>query len=287
MKKVFISTLFIFVFISCTNKLSKEEVTYDELTKTYVLNSSDKLANGSLIYYDNESNNYVRLKVIDELKNGKIINRSAYYENGNKQFECEYKNGSIYGIAKWYHKNQNLQEKRNFVNGIPNGKSISYSEEGTKIRELIYENGEIVDEQNFDDNGNTIKTLMEQIEISSIKTGFYSFSNSNSYNSVYRPTVIIKAKNISDITIKDNIRIQCQFIYNNEELCNEIEYLQDKVMREVMQPNLSKQTAIICSNGYSVFDLSKINVECNITINEKFYKKIVISKQVLESERIN
>ena len=62
-------------------------------------------------------------------KNGTII---FYYENGNKKDELEFKNGqkSMEGTNKF---------------GKPDGKWISWNEDGSIKREVTYKDGKVVD----------------------------------------------------------------------------------------------------------------------------------------------
>ena len=71
-------------------------------------------------------------------------NLVAYFENGNKQYSYEIKEGKENGKAEFFYVNGKLMEQGEFTNGKKTGNWIKWSEKGSQIKlaEANYNNGE-------------------------------------------------------------------------------------------------------------------------------------------------
>ena len=67
-----------------------------------------------------------------------------YYENGNVMYEIPHKNDEKHGVEKGYYENGNVWYETPFVKGKRHGVAKGYDENGNLIKEIIYENGELV-----------------------------------------------------------------------------------------------------------------------------------------------
>ncbi len=67
--------------------------------------------------------------------------RIMYYDNGNKELERSYKNGTMDGIAREYYKNGVLKQECMMVDGEIEGTAVMYYETGEKQYELNFRKG--------------------------------------------------------------------------------------------------------------------------------------------------
>ena len=65
----------------------------------------------------------------------------SYYENGFKQYDIEYKNGKIDGLAKYWDENGYLINEVNYVNDKFHGKWIDYYTNGNILHVINYDYG--------------------------------------------------------------------------------------------------------------------------------------------------
>jgi len=97
--------------------------------------------------YDNlefdryELKNYDKCYDLYIYKNNKLIKEIWYWDNGNKNFEFNYKNGKSDGKQyKWY-SNGKLYREFNCKNGNEDGKQYWWSNNGELYCEYNYKNG--------------------------------------------------------------------------------------------------------------------------------------------------
>ena len=65
-----------------------------------------------------------------------------YYENGDKQQSCEYKNNLLHGLfIEWFEDGQ-VATRQNFRNGLPDGPYKKWNKNGLLTLDAQYENGE-------------------------------------------------------------------------------------------------------------------------------------------------
>lgn len=69
-------------------------------------------------------------------------NLVSYFENGNKAYVYEIKNGIQHGAAEFYYSSGTIMEKGVFKNGLKHGNWIKWSAQGQKLAEANYANGE-------------------------------------------------------------------------------------------------------------------------------------------------
>ena len=77
----------------------------------------------------------------EDQKVGCIVKR--YYENGNLDFETQYKNDKQEGIKKWYYENGNLMEETPYKNGKYEGVVKEWYENGNILSEIPFMNGKL------------------------------------------------------------------------------------------------------------------------------------------------
>ena len=65
----------------------------------------------------------------------------AYYDNGNKRYDIEYKNGNIDGVAVYWSENGNLVNKVHYVNNKLHGKWVDYYPMGDVLHVINYNFG--------------------------------------------------------------------------------------------------------------------------------------------------
>ena len=87
----------------------------------------------------------------NKVRHGEI---KSYHENGNLQYISNWNNGVQHGPIESYDEQDNLIKKFNLVNGEYQGEQIEYYPSGAIKIKRIYNNDEIVEEQEYDLLGN-------------------------------------------------------------------------------------------------------------------------------------
>ena len=86
-----------------------------------------------------------------KFKNGKYHGLTKYsYKNGNIKREFHYVDGQKNGEERYYYENGNLQSLANIVNDQYEGKASIYDIQGKLAGEIIYKNGEVVSQKQFE-----------------------------------------------------------------------------------------------------------------------------------------
>ncbi|MGL6118870.1 MAG: toxin-antitoxin system YwqK family antitoxin [Fusobacteriaceae bacterium] len=144
-----------------------ESAEYDDtgdLVKKGAFNNGEK--HGEFVYYNEDGS----VKKEEKYSNGKVVNSKEiwYYDNGEinmilenndgsrngiltKNYESGvmwhkggYDNEQHHGTVSWYSKQENLMMIKSYKNGVLNGKSIFYEDDGKTVTKVIYyENGEV------------------------------------------------------------------------------------------------------------------------------------------------
>ena len=86
----------------------------------------------------------LKTKYIGQLLKGTNIREGKgidYYENGNKRYEGDYKEGKADGKGIEYYENGNKRYEGDWKDGMPNGKGILYYENGNKSYEGDWKEG--------------------------------------------------------------------------------------------------------------------------------------------------
>ena len=139
------------LFVSCNN---------DELIEKVI--STHPNGTPSLIeYYKGEENSLELVKHIRYYNNGEkqeeghFANKQKdgewkyWYDNGNIWSEGFFKNGLRDGETKVYYKNGKLQYSGFYNMGNTDKKWIFFDREGNKVKEVYYENGEKIKEEDI------------------------------------------------------------------------------------------------------------------------------------------
>ena len=88
------------------------------------------------VHLDNPNRAY---QVINGIKHGKSL---VWYENGQLQYETDYKNGQIDGKSRAWYENGQLSYETDYKNGKIDGKSLVWRENGQLTYEKDYTNGQ-------------------------------------------------------------------------------------------------------------------------------------------------
>ena len=190
--------------------------------------------------------------------------------------------------CKFYYESGKINETREFINDKENGIDKFYLENGIQAKETIFENGIKTKEYEFDESGNKIIPAIDKLELSAYETGFYEYKDFNSYELLYQPIVIMKWKNISNESIKEQIEIEAIFINNTkkEELGKTSSYFQG-YSDAPLQIGLSRQSYLKCDVGFThAYGIYNADISCQIIINKILYKTVKIKNDILTSNRI-
>jgi len=104
------------------------------------------------IYYESG-----QLKTETNFKNDKEEGTAKkYYENGQVEIEMNYRNGKIEGVVKNYYESGQLEKLINFRNGKQNGIAKEFNESGQLMREVIYKDGKLIEQKDYDGEGNLV-----------------------------------------------------------------------------------------------------------------------------------
>ena len=130
-------------------KTSTKRVLIDEFTnkgtnQSPVMYSEKGLFNG--IGFDNYDNG--QLEYESNYKNGKkngLMKR--WYKSGSVHYEKNYNDGEMDGLQELFHKNGQLEMRGNYTDGERDGVFKYYSENGQLKYEKKYKNGERIDKQ--------------------------------------------------------------------------------------------------------------------------------------------
>ena len=132
MKKIFL-TFLIFSVVSC----SVSEVPLDSLVErngiTYQVNSDKPYSGKAIEYYANGQAEY-----IETYKKGKIAQEEQYYENGQLEWRWSCEGGIENDMC-------------------PYEEYVDYWENGQLASKSTYKNGEVVQEEQYYENGNKIQ----------------------------------------------------------------------------------------------------------------------------------
>jgi antitoxin component YwqK of YwqJK toxin-antitoxin module len=89
---------------------------------------------------------------------------TKYRENGNKHWEREYQNGQPHGRCISWYKNGNKCWEHEYQNGQQHGKSFAWYENGNKEWETYYWEGKQVSEEEFNRLSNLPNCAGEVVE---------------------------------------------------------------------------------------------------------------------------
>ena len=85
-----------------------------------------------------------------------------YHENGNVEWERNYKDGELHGACKGYHENGNLKYEVNYKDGELHGTWKGYRKNGKLKWEWNYENGKLLNLNYFQLFKKWIKKLLNK-----------------------------------------------------------------------------------------------------------------------------
>ena len=115
-----------------------------------------------------------------------------YYPNSKLKEELNYTDGKVEGVVKEYFENGNVKEVYTIVDGKRNGSESLFDESGRYLKNLIYENGDLVREEAMEED-TTSKQLSAQNKIAG-KT-----------DSLINKTISIPAPSVTEISRSENI----------------------------------------------------------------------------------
>ena len=73
----------------------------------------------------------------------------GWYENGQKKYEINFKNGKEKGKWIWWYENGHKKYEENYKNGKEDGKWIWWYENGQKKYEGNYKNGKLISKKHY------------------------------------------------------------------------------------------------------------------------------------------
>ena len=116
-----------------------------------IIKKDDKTIYSQVIQYDTNK------LIIEFYRNGQIkklkqMNENdgndelwtEWYENGQKQYEINYKDGQQNGLYKWWYENGQKSSEGPYKDGKPDGVWISYNRDGTVESRRTYKDGVLV-----------------------------------------------------------------------------------------------------------------------------------------------
>lgn len=113
----------------------------DEPGKVIIATRNFSQGNGNAytVFYDGKGKKMTEGNFLNKKKEGKWI---TYHQGGkNIMSEEYYVNGELHGLKKVFYPDGKMSEEINYQNGIQNGYSYQYAENGVKLREEFYVNG--------------------------------------------------------------------------------------------------------------------------------------------------
>ncbi|MCB9197123.1 MAG: hypothetical protein H6600_01590 [Flavobacteriales bacterium] len=83
-----------------------------------------------------------------------------YHDNGQLKEKVNFKNGRQEGELLGYFRNGQLAMKEFYINGDRDGECLYYHENGQISSKILYQQGIMLEEQCFDENGITIECFV-------------------------------------------------------------------------------------------------------------------------------
>lgn len=272
-------------------EINGDKVIVNETTKEYTFKENNKKVTGTVVFYELDPKTSKKFKQsVREVVDGKRVNKGFdYYPSGSIEMEYQFdKNGLITGLLKSYYENSQIWATREYEDNKEDGVSKEFREDGTQSKETEFKNGVKIKEYEFDESGKKLIPANEKLELVSYETGFYEFRNSDNYQLLFQPMVILKWKNISNEPISEAIKMEVVFIDNSksEEWSKDSNYFQGYSDAPI-QIGISKQISFQSSVGFqSSYAISIADISCQIFINKQLFKSIKIKNDFLTSNRI-
>lgn len=292
MKSILTAVVFYSIaLLGCKNgAINGDEVNVDSTVHPamYTFKENGKKVTGTVEFYAVDSVTGKKYKQrVRELVDGIRVNVAYnYYPNGQVQQTSPISRGEINGTVKMFDDQGKLRGEAAVKDDKANGIGKLYNAKGGQIAEMLYQDGRVIKQYKFDDNGNKIIPVTDYLELEKIETGFYEYIDYNSNQILYQPIVKMKWKNIGNTAISDRVKITGTFISNDEEWGTQTDYFQGYTDAP-LEPNLARQSILQCNTGYkSLNGVGKENVSCNIYVNDEFYKKVKITGVLLTSNRV-
>ena len=151
MRAVSILAILIAIFaVGCGQKVVDDSKLVKRGGLYYEVNSEDPFSGTMVAYYSNGQKKG-EAEYRYGKKHGKFI---KYYENGQKENESEYRDGLEQGEATNWYENGQKQLESEWRDGKLHGKATSWYENGQKQAEAEYRDGELISVKGWDKNGN-------------------------------------------------------------------------------------------------------------------------------------
>lgn len=291
MKFILLFVFTVVLFSACTSSDIDGKLIDVDTTSAptlYKFKATGEKVTGTVVFFEIDSVTGARYKQrLREVVNGVRINTGfEYYPDGQIESSVNYLDGVATGLAKEYYPDGTVAAISHFSDDKLNGATDCFNKDGSEYLEIIYENGEIIKKYNYDTHGNKIIPITDYLLLLELKTGYYEDVDYNSNQLLYEPMVIMKWKNTSTESLKDDIKIKCVFISNDEEWSTETNYFQG--FTDVpLQPGLARQATLKSTTGFKSFlGIGSADVYCQIYVNDIAFKKVKISNNLLTTNRI-
>ena len=89
---------------------------------------------------------------------GKVFD---FYENGQKRFESNWKNGEMNGLSMIWYENGQMKNESNWKDGKADGVYVDWHENGQKMYEGTNKNGEKVSAKYWNNKGELVDSYEE------------------------------------------------------------------------------------------------------------------------------
>ena len=275
MKNIYIIVLLLittFVFSSCTKKVTSEKLQKREGI-AYEINSNKPFTGKVIDYYDKEEK---KLKLQEEYKDGLIEGESiSFYENGHKNEMRNYSKGNCDNIARW-------------------------TETGTLIEELRFNNKKLISWNAWHDNGNKKAEFLNDTTVAIAQMKYYTEDQLESFNAYYinyyqlpflqmldlvgKPRTFLKSSNFMGVPKleKSSFTDKCAYVFfvldENQKMENTFNiifnYSQKEQLFFALVVSIAKQPM-----SQSNLLLSAINTLLNQQVFQEVKPNRLISKQ--------
>ena len=90
----------------------------------------------------------------DTYKDGERVSHTGYYSNGQKKYECTYKDGKLQGLTTWWYENGQKHVERTYKDGKLDGLLTMWYKNGQKEEELTFKADKKISRKEWDKDGN-------------------------------------------------------------------------------------------------------------------------------------
>ena len=145
----------------CGEKATLDSVNYDELEEregiTYTKDSYSPYSGKAYKFYENGQKQF-ETNMKDGKKDGP---ETHWHENGQKQFEINLKDGKPEGLATWWSENGQKEKAINYEDGKYEGLGTFWHENGQKQVEANFKDGKLISGKYWNSIGEPVATAEE------------------------------------------------------------------------------------------------------------------------------